>query len=69
VVEIPDEEDGHTEHRGNATNAHDSVVGSKKICKQFHDWLLVGDQCLLHHFKLIDNYHSEKFSGLYPGKV
>jgi hypothetical protein len=69
VVEIPDEEDSHTEHEGNATNAHDSVVGGKKIGKQFHDWLLVGDQCLLHQVKLIDNYQSEKFRRFYLGRV
>jgi hypothetical protein len=69
VVEIPYEENGHTEHKGNATYAHDSVVGSKKIGKQFHGWLLVGDQCRLHPLKPFDNYQTEKFRVLYLGKV
>ena len=36
VDEIPGEKSSHAEHKGDATYAHDSVVSSKKIGKQFH---------------------------------
>ena len=40
VIEVPNEEYGHAQHEANSADAHDSIVGRKKVGKQFHLSLL-----------------------------